>query len=196
MLNERRQAGNRAKVAARLVTSEVRVNDIALNLAVEKATWHDARRCSVDEWKRHRDTLASVMTDDDWSTVEAYCVMTEHLILTAERQREDQPIVDEFAETIRIGITTKTSAVRAALKRYGEMKDASQLASCTKTDAKSACRAKLAESRSLDMVSKPPKATPRPPATAASPAEQRAGGSPPPLHWIKRRPGRGAARPT
>jgi hypothetical protein len=106
-IGDRRRSRRDARVAIRLVATEIEENQISFKLALEARSYRQFEYAGTKAWDSWRETLADVLTDEDWEPINKYFVRAENLIgLAGEMDyadfaKEDDETERELLETVR-----------------------------------------------------------------------------------------------
>ena len=129
-LASRRDAERKARIGSRLVLSELDENQRAVSLALKAGSFGHLKSLETKAWKDWRETLADVLSDNDWGVVDSYFVMATALKEVTERH--DYPAFTEdqdrrFCQTTHKGGLRAHAAMRAhALKRSRRRQEAQE----------------------------------------------------------------------
>jgi hypothetical protein len=115
-LIERGRLQGDVKVAARLVASELEMNQVAAASAITSESRGNLTFGSVDEWKQRRETLASALSDEEWSGIDNYFLFYEHM-MTSMAAGE---MTDEAKQSLRVLVTKGKWAIKAIRRYAGE----------------------------------------------------------------------------
>ena len=86
-LADRRTRTSEGRVAARLVSSEIQLNNIHLRRAIEREQGSYVSSSVRDsDWEKHRATLALLLEDQAWSCIEHYYLVLEQLVELTKAQ--------------------------------------------------------------------------------------------------------------
>lgn len=89
------------------------MNQVATKTALASSNLGQLTFGKVEEWKKRRETLASVLPDEEWSGIDNYFLFFEHMSSSMLTQAVD----DEVKESLRTLLTKGRSSL-AALRRY------------------------------------------------------------------------------
>lgn len=116
-LTERKSLRSRAMVAARLVKSEFVTADVAIDVALSNDSWADLTvGISVTEWNQHRETLAAVLDEKEWASLEVYASISGLIAIDAE-VRKGEAIGESYGETLK-NVQSRAQNAIACLDRY------------------------------------------------------------------------------
>lgn len=123
-LAERRQVKQSVKVVARLVQSEMELNNLAVSGALfMQKTWAPLKSLlSSEAWLEHRPMLAGVMKDSEWSLVESYYMQMQATASLAETyaslDRVDPGEIDRLK-----GEASRIVKADAVIRKYSGVED-------------------------------------------------------------------------
>ncbi len=118
LFTEHRRRKAEAKVAARLLYSEIEGNQLTSYLTLSAGKWTHAKvGFSVEEWNLHRTVLASVLSDDDWTAMDNYYATAVTLALMLTHAEADSP-VDAQGQANLEGMRKRGNEARKVILRY------------------------------------------------------------------------------
>jgi hypothetical protein len=99
---ERRERKTDVKVSARLLYSEIKLNQICIRLSLKNEAWGAVKDGVLrDDWIDHRATLASVLTEDEWGTIDDYFAHLVTMVQLAEMCSYDEAIEETELKTMQ-----------------------------------------------------------------------------------------------
>jgi hypothetical protein len=115
-IGERRRLKAEAKVAARLVASEVEVNVIAVESALKRSKLVQLDLGSRAQWGKNRAILAAVISDEEWSGLDNFYMLLELLMDKVGQDRQSQ-VDDDDKDSLK-SLLVKGKWSLKALRRY------------------------------------------------------------------------------
>ena len=124
-LTSRSQTGREAKIGARLVHSEIKLNQIATQLAIDGKSWLPMRvGVNVDAWLEYRASLAAALSDDAWAAVDTYYGQALTIAAMKEISDEAPEASEDQLPSFHRMLDRGTTAVTVILDLAGKVSSA------------------------------------------------------------------------
>jgi hypothetical protein len=115
-LTAKKQRQTEALIGARLIHSEIESNQLATQLSLEAKTWDHFRfGIKIDDWLTHREALAGVLNDVDWSALDDYYASARTSAQLKSFDAPSKPPGDRELENFRLMFENGETAASAIL---------------------------------------------------------------------------------
>jgi uncharacterized membrane protein YcfT len=117
---ERRVRKADVKVSARLLYSEIKLNQVSVRLALQEKRWGPAKTDVLrDDWIDHRATLANLLTEGEWSMIDDYFGGIGTMVSLAALCDYDEAIGDTERKTMQ-GLNERGDQSLEIVAKYAE----------------------------------------------------------------------------
>ncbi len=117
-LSDRGKLRRNARVAARLVLSEIRENDFSLGWGLERKEVEPLERVESAAWEQWRETFADGLNDSEWRAINDYYVVLID-VRKAVREMNSPELLDKDRELVN-DVKQDGNQAREAMETYSK----------------------------------------------------------------------------